>query len=525
MKKIMFLIIIFMLVPMMVFADAAGPSIIGFDAVVTNKNGAKSTSSDDIIPYNTKIHVYDEHGDNKYSACLMNGEPCFEIDGKDIMVLKDEVNPKDLEKDKKVVKKDVKAIISNKDGAKVRKGPSEIYEVTNTISYYSIIDSKYYAEGEGEHGNPYVSWIYLDTNEYHGWINIEDCSQIIYDEVMLFKDIDLFDDSGNVVKKLNRGQIISGYTYNNLIYYNNKILSYKGDFYDMFASKSSGGYAFVLKSINLTSGDGKSITGIPSKTKVKILYGRDEYNWSDEDNSEYDHTDPHCVTKSECYYYVEYNGQKGFINAQDAVSLKANYKEGNKSFSEEKELHNVNYDLKELGSKETLIDYLGKSKLNITIPSNTSVTCYTSKEIYGNSDMAELTFVNYNGTFGWIISNYTKYNEEENKDNPKTSPSPVKPTDSPKPIEPEKETKPTETDNTILYCIIAGIVVSLSAIATIIILNKKKNKKQEEQKEKVEVKKEENKTIEKKDEIKKESVQEENGVIIPPEPTSKEENE
>lgn len=41
MKKIIYLVLLIMLMPMLVLADSSGPFIMGYDAIVTNKKGAK----------------------------------------------------------------------------------------------------------------------------------------------------------------------------------------------------------------------------------------------------------------------------------------------------------------------------------------------------------------------------------------------------------------------------------------------------------------------------------------------------
>ncbi len=517
MKKILCLLIMILL-PLVVLADAAGPSIIGFDAVITNKNGVKNY--DVIIPYNTKIHINDNDVyDGVYQACTMDGEQCFSVKASDIMVLKKELTPKDIENDKNVkselVKEDVRVIISNKNGAKVRKGPPEIYKATKTIPYQLIIKSKYYTNGYAEHSYPYVSWIYVDTDEYKGWIDREDFAQIEDGMVMIFKDMNLYDASGKVVKKLNKGHIISGLYKDGYINYENKVLSYKDSY---FGYEATNGYALIIKSANLTSSDGKALTGIPTKTKVKILYGMNINSFDDEEEK-YSYTDPICVNDTECYYYVEYNGQQGFIDAKYAVSLKVDYKEETKTFTKDMDLYDLSYNLKNPNENESYLDYLGQYKIN-TITSITVVTSYTTNEIYRNynerGEDVKFALVNYNGVFGWVVTDY-EAGEEPKEEKPAT-PNPV------------VEDKPIKSNDIIIYSIIAAVVIGISALATILILNKKKkNKKQEDKKENIEVKKEEvkeeKKSEEQKEEIKKEPVSEESGVIIPPEPEIKEESE
>ena len=106
MKKVLCLLMIF--IPIVVLADSAGPSIIGYDAIITNKNGAIDVNEKkNTIPYNSQIRVYDEYDDNgKLYAyvCYLddykkNGEcwssKIFTIKRSDYVLLKDEYVPKD----------------------------------------------------------------------------------------------------------------------------------------------------------------------------------------------------------------------------------------------------------------------------------------------------------------------------------------------------------------------------------------------------------------------------------------------
>ena len=133
------LILLFMISPMVVLVDAAGPKWLGYDAVVINKNGAKYVEYTDygeekehIIPYNTKIRIIeeDEYGGETVDACNYSDiNNCYEkqvqILKKDIAPLKDEVIPNDMSNNlasgSSLMKYDSKMIILKDGGMKLKK--------------------------------------------------------------------------------------------------------------------------------------------------------------------------------------------------------------------------------------------------------------------------------------------------------------------------------------------------------------------------------------------------------------------
>lgn len=526
MKKYLFLLILIMIAPMFVLADSASPSIIGFDAIITNKNGAKSINEEGtIIPYNTKIRVINDHGNGDYSVCIQEDtdkndiNQCLksplDIKGSDMMILKDEVLPKDVEKisndGTSLAKEKLKIVISNSNGVKVKKGPADLYsEIGNTIPYKTSIEVNYYLKGyEGDHD--FISWVYVDSNGNRGWIN-SDNYNIVYanEKRLLFHDIDLYDDSGNIVVTLKKEEVVSGFTSGNLYNYQGQYLILKDECFDYLGYSSEKGYILTTKSINILSGEGKAISGIPSKTKVKILYAEREF-------VEVFEPYPVCIKDNECYYYVEYNGQKGFISSTDVIPLKHESKVEQKSFSGAKELYALTVN-KYSEQPKSVKEHLNKNKLNIIIPGNTKITCYSTDYLYSaNSEMVELTLVNYNDTLGWIVTNSegvtieTPKSTDEKEETPAETPKSTeeeKPTETPNPTEekpietaqPENNKEYNKSENTILYLIIAALIIGIAALATILIINQNKDaKKVEKSKENVVPKKtkEEKKTEEK----------------------------
>ena len=98
MKKYFYLILLIFVVPFIVLADAAGPYIISYDAIIINKNGIKYTDFDNkevIIPYNSKVRViWDSYDSVTVSYIDKNkNEITTSISKKDIIPLEEEINP------------------------------------------------------------------------------------------------------------------------------------------------------------------------------------------------------------------------------------------------------------------------------------------------------------------------------------------------------------------------------------------------------------------------------------------------
>ena len=160
MKKILFVLLI-LLIPSGVYADSVSPRILGYEAVVINKKGAKEIVDENphVIPYNTKVNVIGEY-DKEAMVCLKKDDDCYTISIKDIAPVKKEVVPNDL------LKKDNMGttlqshketlFIYGKNGVSLKKGPADAYDKYSTIvPFKGIVKSNYAIHYEG-HGGGYT---------------------------------------------------------------------------------------------------------------------------------------------------------------------------------------------------------------------------------------------------------------------------------------------------------------------------------------------------------------------------------
>jgi hypothetical protein len=485
MKKILFFFLI-LFIPVIVWADSVSPHIIGYDAVVINKNGVTYDDGEDkhTIKYNTKLFVRNEY-DGEASVCLnSNTNECFTVSIKNIAPVKKEVVPKDILKkdnDGTTVKNiDSKLFIINKKGEKLKKGPADIYGYYDvTVPYKQIVKVSHAIHFTG-HGGGY-SWFYVDDGKYQGWISNDEGIAVYYnDSLLMFEDVKLYNiDTKEVIDTIPVETVINGYYNAELVY-----VTYKDNFgyitsgetekeyyRQSFGFKSKVGYILTAKSIEMTS-KGKTLTAIPKGERIKILYGGFE---EDEivDAPNYS-TGPICITKEKCYYYIEYNGVKGFIRDDDnIISLDVYDKIKTKSYDEDKAVYDVTYYLDPEGklyeNKMPIEDYSKLHETDDILIAGTKVTYYMSSYItdyskddetlYGSKGYT-INLIKYgNNKIGWVIEE--KYDDRAFKEEPKE-------------IEEPKEDR---NMTTIFICVGAALLISVIAIVTIILINKKKKNK------------------------------------------------
>ena len=473
------IVLFFILCPLFVLADSAGPSIIGYDAIVINKNGAKY--DDGNIPYNTKIHVYDEYDDGTASACYIEyaddcyaGDERFNISIKDIAVLKKEIIPKDLEKvsnqGTSIDLVNSKILVANKSGIKLRKGPAEAYGFYDKkVPYKTILSFKYAINRSGPHDSWSYSWFYVDSDGYKGWIDGDICV-LVNNPVLTFKEISISDDNGNTIK-------IPSETVLDTVYYNypTSFVNYKEilgkvDTEKLYIGyKSKLGYILTTKSTEIKS-NGKAITAIPKGEKIKIVYANKDDEYSD---SEHHSTGPICLSDSECYYYIEYNGAKGFISSDDVISLYYEDKEKITKFDKDLEVYSVDYYYGEgLNEGVTLESYSKKYKTTEVIPANTNVTVYMSNILgeYGTYRSYSISLVKYKNIVGWVINSINNNDDIKSENNVNNDTNEINKTDRVLTI--------------VVYSLIAAAILSLTAYITIVLINKKKkNSKKNKEKE------------------------------------------
>ena len=443
MKKVLFILLI-LFIPSVVLADSVSPHIMGYEAIIINKKGAKvDEDSKKTIPYNTKIVVSNEYDGQVYACLKSDSDECFSISVKDIAPVKKEVVPKDLiKKDNNgttLNKYEGKIYIYGKKGEKLKKGPSEAYGNYDTvIPYKEIVNYTYAIHFEG-HGGGYT-WFYIDEENYKGWVSAED-DIAFYSKtaIMTFKDIELYDiDTDKVIMTIPVETVFNEYyssektylTYKDTFGYIKNGYSNDDYFYEPFGTASKLGYILTTKSIEMKDATGKAITAIPKGERIKIIYG------SYEDDEEYDApyytTSPICINKDVCLYYIEYNGVKGFVDySDDIISLDHYEKVKTISYDEDKKLYDAMYYRDKYGKlyeeKVPLEDYSKEFETNDVIPAGTKVTYYMTDSLFDYSQEEKVEYgnllytihlVKYNNKVGWIIDNIEddRHFREENKD-------------------------------------------------------------------------------------------------------------
>ncbi len=512
MKKIISIMLLIMLAPMIVLADSSGPSILGYDAVVINKNGAKCADGEGgVIPYNTEVFVRNEYEDK----ADVENDICYSIYLKDIAPLKKEVFPQDLIKVNNVgtvLKQEKhKIIINNEAGVKLKKGPADAYgEYDNVVPVKMQFTSQYHIFMFGKNSGP--TWYYVESDGYKGWIDSFYVSNYSDEEIMIFDEAKLFD-GGSVVATIPAGTVIKGYYEGNLYYmtYNGKSGFIESDKLRK-GIKSDIGYLLTHKETKVFL-NGKTVTTIPKGKIVKVVYSKSENN--DLDMPIYSAI-PVCIDNesNKCYYYVKYDGKSGFVNSSDVVSLSYVYDEKSDKFvasKEEKiqlnrdsEIYNVNLEDYRYNSTDEPLDiFIKKYKLGKTMPANTPVTSYSDLLIYhyetNVSTGYNLKLINYNGVIGWVIIGSYVDNDKTSYIESITEKSNQEKTD--KAIEEEKENtedadpvyippiyledatkkennKPiSKSSDTLTFALIGAVLVCVTAVVTALIVNSINKKK------------------------------------------------
>lgn len=456
-KFLLFLIIIF--IPCIVLADAGGPSIIGYDAVVTNKNGAKADGENITVKYNTKIYVQDEYDDTVY-ACYPDGKggcdyerDTFVLKRKDISPIKSEVSPSDIkisdDGDTRLKKETRKIFVSSKKGIKLKKGPAEIYgEYSETIPYKEIIESSYAIISYRD-----KNWYYIDNGQYKGWIK-EGVAPHYDSSLLTFKEVKLYNiDTDTIVVTIPYETKLDDYYYNDGIAY----VNYQD--YFGYLKDEDGQYGFehdesskilVLRSTEIKSNT-KALTGVPKGEEIRILYADYES------------------------YYVEYSNVRGFINNNDVVEYYAE-ENNTETYDKDLEIYDVSFSRGDGLDKEgaSFEEYCKKHKTGKTVPAYTTVSFYGGDTLFeNNGNSYYINLIKYGNTVGWVIKEAYENNYYHNNNNNEDVI-----------IVPEEEDN-NKTVTIIIYSLIGAALLSLTAVVIIKLINNKKKKVVEPKKEEV----------------------------------------
>ena len=407
MKKYFLLLLFILLSPFMVLADASGPSIIGYDAVIVNENGIKYTdfaNKTTVIPYNSKVRVVWESGDSvTISYVLKNGEEITTgVDKKDILPYDEEINPntyKSGENEEDILYKEKSSVIVfDKNGIKLRKGPSEAWkEYDEIIDYMTVLDTTYTMYGDNFRGNAANKWFYVENDKYHGWVNTSKIGYKVDMEVLSFSKGKLLNDSGKEIATipeetvLDEIYIIEGTNqfyvkYNfeqgfiDLNYYNEKT---KKEVHNFDYGVKVTDYVVAKKDTQITSIDGKVRKNIPYGSKINVIYAFME-------------SEPPILESINGYFYGEYAGQKGFIKESDVFVTY--YDESQNKFDSKKFT---------LTHATELYSYNDEKPIMIIDENNTFDSPYCFVNYYDqNGDVEEeWCAVKYQNNYGYVLIN------------------------------------------------------------------------------------------------------------------------
>ena len=397
MKKVICLLMLIMFIPSMVLANRASyddnsrqeSSIMGYDAIVVNKNGAKEKNSDEVIPYNTKVFVYEDSENIAYVRWVDKKD--YVINISDIIPCEEEYIPDEKNINNKIVddiplsklqKEEYKIIIYEKNGISLRKGPSVIYKkYAQLIPYQTELKVTYQAG----------KWLYIDDEKYHGWLNNELYALQYNSDIMLFDDAKIVDENDEVIFTIPKETLIKK---ENLYYLSDRskfIINYNGqngyakvdgeDFiYGIDISSYSYSYNLLsLESTEITSSDGNVRTLVNSGITFDKAYK--------------------AYVKHFPSYYVQYGEAKGYVKKENVFE----YDVGKSiRLGEDKEFYSIDLYKHLINNGDSVIssNYFTK----IIIPKDTVLTVYEGYPIYWDGDYMEHNFyiTKYNNNFGII---------------------------------------------------------------------------------------------------------------------------
>ncbi len=475
MKKYFYLLGVLILFPFFVLADTAGPAVLGYDAVIINKNGAKVKESKEVIAYNTKVRVVDEF-DGYGMICLTDecsrwGESSKLILISDYLPIKEEITPKDIEKkfDKDGYNSESEAsfhvsndkfIVFESKGIKLSKGPSEAYgKYEQVISYMTHLTTKCYIfTGSGETENNY--WYYIDDGKYHGWLNASayysnlQLGQLT-EKLVTMDNISLYDRNNKLVTTIPSETMLTN------AYYIEKNKEYYIEYNDKdgFVKENKfvhvekvDGFVIALKDTDIISSS-KVVGTIPSGTKVNIVYGK--YEQIGRDDFKIDGVEKN----GKKYYYVQYKDSRGLISEDNVASfLNSDYEYYSDLFKK------VTFTLN--SATELYSDiYYADEPTGIIIPSGTKIISYYSYEdelqdATGIREWYNCYLVMYNNTKGWIKIKTEKGHEIEKID----------------PVDEMNNTNTNKTSDTLIYALVGAGICCFVGVISIIVVNKKKKK-------------------------------------------------
>lgn len=366
MKKKLLIILIGMILlsPCCIKANHGSPATVRYKAVVTKKEGLEC--KDEKIPYGSIIEVEESYDieDTLFLRYIYNDLDCFDdISYKDFELYNKDFNIMDYN-NKGITKFPSKldvTVISSK-GIKLYKGPAKKYDIITTIPNRTKLYAEYYVDNE--EGMP---WLYVTYNGKSGWIYNVD-----YETVYGYtkeKAIVTFNDDKNEIKQ---NTIIDEYYHSGIR--NKYYVKYNGKMYFVYGLGFPTNDTIKLeKDVELTETleeNSKVISKVKKGTTLKV-----EFTSGD------DYSD---------YYYVTYNGKKGWIVLEELDDYDEKTDEelendsNNKSDVEKKYKENINIENITLSSNEIKVNE--KIYINIKINNNSNTKIDKILLVFKNKD-------------------------------------------------------------------------------------------------------------------------------------------
>ena len=185
-KFVRFLALCLLFIPALVHADMGAPELRKYEAVVTNPNGIDYFDyEENIVGHFDKdqiLTVVMEIGDHQLMVKVGDNLEGYYIENNGIMAKTEFVKPTDDRVYKESSER--KAIVKNKKGVFIRKGPSIVYAAIGMIPYNTELTWQYYIYGGG--GLDTYTHIYVDYKGIKGWIDISGENVFIDSERYIF---------------------------------------------------------------------------------------------------------------------------------------------------------------------------------------------------------------------------------------------------------------------------------------------------------------------------------------------------
>jgi len=364
------------------------PNLLELDATVINESGIKLKNSEETLSYNSKIKVSKFGNNILYKENEIINENDIKID--------------DLSFDNSVfdtLDTNVEVKVVNEDGASLYAGPSLLYpkvkEHINKDTTLKCVSVNKYNE----------TFLYTEVDGVKGWLYVynNDIDNFPKANIAYKKDSTLYtlknsyevyslpskssskkvistakDSSINYSYYINNEENASFFyvdKFNGWIYYENQNIGQDSSIQSIIDETKNTAILVIsdrnipiYKSLSFTD---REQTMIPTKSVIKLLYS---YFIYDENFNQIN------------YYYIEYNGVKGWIKASDATNVLVSISGGNYIYLGDKMFTYSTYDL---NNKSDYINYFDK------------VNGYQFEQFNGSTS-SYMYYINLNNKYVWL---------------------------------------------------------------------------------------------------------------------------